>query len=97
MKIKSMRENLREHNILQDYLEKHPYGPAYKLHRRHQDPGKAFEPLRNYLDVSVMAMGLQSAPVWHCRALALTRGASQSVRAGTPISLQSGESGPCQE
>ncbi|XP_040860135.1 pepsin F [Ochotona curzoniae] len=56
MKIKSMRENLREHNILQDYLEKHPYGPAYKLHRRHQDPGKAFEPLRNYLDLAYIGI-----------------------------------------
>uniref|UniRef100_A0A8C5YMC7 Pepsin F-like n=1 Tax=Marmota marmota marmota TaxID=9994 RepID=A0A8C5YMC7_MARMA len=52
MKIKSMRENLQENNVLDDYLEKYPYSLAYKFLDNRPDPGVAYEPMRNYLDVS---------------------------------------------
>nr|XP_051689019.1 pepsin F isoform X2 [Oryctolagus cuniculus] len=56
MKVKSMRENLRENDILLDYLEKHPYRPTYKLLSGQQDPDVSFEPLRNYLDLAYIGI-----------------------------------------
>lgn len=49
-KVKSMRESLRERQLLRDYLQRHPYSQAYKLLRQ---PRVTVQPLRNYLDVSV--------------------------------------------
>ncbi|XP_077900989.1 pepsin F-like [Ictidomys tridecemlineatus] len=56
MKIKSMRENLQENNVLDDYLEKYPYSLAYKFLDNRPDPGVAYEPMRNYLDVSYVGI-----------------------------------------
>ncbi|KAM5186160.1 pepsin F-like [Callospermophilus lateralis] len=56
MKIKSMRENLQENNVLDDYLEKYPYSLAYKFLDNLPDPGVAYEPMRNYLDVSYVGI-----------------------------------------
>ncbi|XP_066110118.1 pepsin F-like [Saccopteryx bilineata] len=48
-KIKSMRETLREKDLLKDYLEEHPYSQAYKF--LHEEPGATSVPMRNYLDL----------------------------------------------
>ncbi|XP_047375093.1 pepsin A-5-like [Sciurus carolinensis] len=56
MKIKSLRENLRENNVLNDYLEKYPRGLAHKSLEKHPDPGVAFEPMRNYLDLAYVGI-----------------------------------------
>uniref|UniRef100_A0A8D2BD48 Peptidase A1 domain-containing protein n=1 Tax=Sciurus vulgaris TaxID=55149 RepID=A0A8D2BD48_SCIVU len=56
MKIKSLRENLRENNVLNDYLERYPRGPAHKSLEKHPDPGVAFEPMRNYLDLAYVGI-----------------------------------------
>ncbi|XP_014306143.2 pepsin F-like, partial [Myotis lucifugus] len=48
MKIKSMRENLRERDLLRDYLQRHPYSQAYKLLRK---PRVTVQSMRNYLDL----------------------------------------------
>ncbi|KAL4697255.1 hypothetical protein H8959_002953 [Pygathrix nigripes] len=54
MKIKSIRENLRENDMLKDYLEKYPSGLAYKFLDQYQDNGISLEPMRNYLDPGVV-------------------------------------------
>lgn len=59
-KIKSMRESLREKDLLKDYLQRHPHSRAHKLLRK---PGATFEPMRNYLDVSVLGCRPQPSPV----------------------------------
>uniref|UniRef100_A0A8C9QB49 Peptidase A1 domain-containing protein n=1 Tax=Spermophilus dauricus TaxID=99837 RepID=A0A8C9QB49_SPEDA len=56
MEIKSMRENLQENNVLDDYLEKYPYSLAYKFLDNSPGPGVAYEPMRNYLDVSYVGI-----------------------------------------
>uniref|UniRef100_G1Q8B6 Peptidase A1 domain-containing protein n=1 Tax=Myotis lucifugus TaxID=59463 RepID=G1Q8B6_MYOLU len=48
MKIKSMRETLRERDLLRDYLQRHPYSQAYKLLRK---PRVTVQSMRNYLDM----------------------------------------------
>ena len=53
MKIKSMRENLRESHVLKDYLEKYPRSRAHVLLEQRRNPTVTYEPMRNYLDVSV--------------------------------------------
>ncbi|XP_055987523.1 pepsin F-like [Sorex fumeus] len=47
-KVQSMRENLREKNLLKDYLEKNPYMPSYKFASSQEGVRKS---LRNYLDM----------------------------------------------
>ncbi|XP_070282377.1 pepsin F-like [Myotis yumanensis] len=47
-KIKSMRESLRERDLLRDYLQRHPYSQAYKLLRQ---PRVTVQSMRNYLDL----------------------------------------------
>nr|XP_021532391.1 pepsin F-like [Aotus nancymaae] len=56
MKIKSIRENLWENDMLKDYLEKYPYSLAYKLLDRYQDQGISLEPMRNYLDLAYIGI-----------------------------------------
>ncbi|XP_055470099.1 pepsin A-5 [Psammomys obesus] len=51
MKIKSMRENLRESHMLKDYLEKYPQSRARVLLERRGNPAVTYEPMRNYLDL----------------------------------------------
>lgn len=60
MKIKSMRENLRESDMLKDYLEKYPRSRAHVLLERRRNPAITYEPMRNYLDlvyVGVISIG----------------------------------------
>ncbi|NWW94765.1 PEPA protein, partial [Rhynochetos jubatus] len=45
---KSLRQSLREHGLLERYLEQHPYNLASKYF----PGGIAIEPMQNYLDVS---------------------------------------------
>ncbi|KAK1335414.1 hypothetical protein QTO34_003200 [Cnephaeus nilssonii] len=47
-KIKSMRESLREKDLLRDYLQRHPYSHAYKFL---SGEGVTVQPMRNYLDL----------------------------------------------
>lgn len=56
IKIKSMRENLRRKDLLKDYLEKHPYRLFYKFYKQSNSEA-TYEPMRNYLDVSVVGGG----------------------------------------
>ncbi|EDM12832.1 pepsinogen 5, group I (pepsinogen A) [Rattus norvegicus] len=51
MKIKSMRENLRESHMLKDYLEKYPRSRAHVLLEQRRNPSVTYEPMRNYLDL----------------------------------------------
>ncbi|XP_028740023.1 pepsin A-3 [Peromyscus leucopus] len=51
MKIKSMRENLRESHMLKDYLEKYPRSRAHVLLEQRRNPAVTYEPMRNYLDL----------------------------------------------
>ncbi|XP_008820975.1 pepsin A-5-like [Nannospalax galili] len=51
MKVKSMRENLRESHMLKDYLEKYPHSRAHMLLEQRQKPAVPYEPMRNYLDL----------------------------------------------
>nr|AAF61241.1 pepsinogen F [Mus musculus] len=51
MKIKSMRENLRESQVLKDYLEKYPRSRAHVLLEQRRNPAVTYEPMRNYLDL----------------------------------------------
>lgn len=88
MKIKSIRENLRENDMLKDYLEKYPYSLAYKFLDQYQDNGISLEPMRNYLDVSMLAGWSSRAPPrapskhWgSCGAV------SQPVRAGASAEM----------
>lgn len=63
-----MRENLREKDKLRDYLEKHPYNMAYKfVDSADLDPGVYYEPMRNYLDVSVAGRGQGQGQGWLSR------------------------------
>ncbi|XP_024430247.1 pregnancy-associated glycoprotein-like [Desmodus rotundus] len=48
-KIKSMRDSLREKDLLKDYLEEHPYSQAYRFIQK--QPGVTYESMRNYLDL----------------------------------------------
>ncbi|XP_041518116.1 pepsin A-5 [Microtus oregoni] len=60
MKIKSMRENLRESDMLKDYLEKYPRSRAHVLLEQRRNPSVTYEPMRNYLDlvyVGVISIG----------------------------------------
>ncbi|XP_038170126.1 pepsin A-5 [Arvicola amphibius] len=60
MKIKSMRENLRESDMLKDYLEKYPRSRAHVLLEQRRNPAVTYEPMRNYLDlvyVGVISIG----------------------------------------
>ncbi|XP_075831345.1 pepsin A-5 [Microtus pennsylvanicus] len=63
MKIKSMRENLRESDMLKDYLEKYPRSHAHVLLEQRRNPAVTsvtYEPMRNYLDlvyVGVISIG----------------------------------------
>lgn len=52
-----MRENLRENNLLEDYLEKYPYRLIHRFLDGYLAPGVSYEPMRNYLDVSVVEHG----------------------------------------
>ncbi|XP_054684160.1 pepsin A-like [Grus americana] len=45
-RVKSLRQSLREHGLLESYLKQHPYNPAAKYF----SIGVASEPLENYLD-----------------------------------------------
>ncbi|XP_012518148.1 PREDICTED: pepsin F-like [Propithecus coquereli] len=56
MKVKSIRENLRENDMLRDYLEKYPYNPARFLSLYHQPRQVNFEPMRNYLDMTYVGI-----------------------------------------
>ncbi|XP_017726240.1 PREDICTED: pepsin F-like [Rhinopithecus bieti] len=56
MKIKSIRENLRENDMLKDYLEKYPSRLAYKFLDQYQDNGISLEPMRNYLDLAYIGI-----------------------------------------
>uniref|UniRef100_A0A8C9GMU1 Peptidase A1 domain-containing protein n=1 Tax=Piliocolobus tephrosceles TaxID=591936 RepID=A0A8C9GMU1_9PRIM len=56
MKIKSIRENLQENDMLKDYLEKYPSGLAYKFLDQYQDNGISLEPMRNYLDLAYIGI-----------------------------------------
>ncbi|XP_054581397.1 pepsin F-like [Eptesicus fuscus] len=47
-KIKSMRESLREKDLLTDYLQRHPYSHAYRFL---SGEGVTVHPMRNYLDM----------------------------------------------
>ncbi|XP_042532484.1 pepsin F-like [Dipodomys spectabilis] len=66
MKIKSMRENLREDNRLKEYLDKYPHRTllAHNLLDQHLSyPGVAYESMRNYLDLSYLGViGIGSPP-----------------------------------
>lgn len=62
MKIKSLRENLQESQVLKDYLEKYPRSRAHVLLEQRRNPAVTYEPMRNYLDVSVTGAGLPRAP-----------------------------------
>ncbi|XP_057634675.1 pepsin A-5 [Chionomys nivalis] len=60
MKIKSMRENLRESDMLKDYLEKYPRSRAHVLLEQRRNPAVTYEPMRNYLDlvyVGIISIG----------------------------------------
>ena len=59
-KIKSMRDSLREKDLLKDYLDEHPYSQAYRFIQK--QPGVTYESMRNYLDVSVVGVALHSPP-----------------------------------
>ncbi|XP_036115558.1 pepsin F-like [Molossus molossus] len=48
-KIKSMRESLRERDLLSSYLQEHPYSQAYRF--LHRQEGVTVEPMRSYLDL----------------------------------------------
>lgn len=63
MKIKSMRENLRESDMLKDYLEKYPRSRAHVLLEQRRNPAVTYEPMRNYLDVSVAGVGAPERPL----------------------------------
>lgn len=63
MKIKSMRENLRESHMLKDYLEKYPRSRAHVLLEQRRNPAVTYEPMRNYLDVSVAWAGAPQRPL----------------------------------
>lgn len=63
MKIKSMRENLRESHMLKDYLEKFPRSRAHVLLEQRRNPSVTYEPMRNYLDVSVTGAGAPERPL----------------------------------
>ncbi|XP_004437499.1 PREDICTED: pregnancy-associated glycoprotein-like [Ceratotherium simum simum] len=56
MKVKSIRENLREKDMLKDYLEKYPYRLTHELLYTQQDSGVTFEPMRNYLDLAYVGI-----------------------------------------
>lgn len=58
-----MRENLRESRVLKDYLEKYPRSRAHVLLEQHRNPAVTYEPMRNYLDVSVMGAGAPERPL----------------------------------
>ncbi|XP_044870339.1 pepsin A-like [Mauremys mutica] len=47
---KSLRQNLKEHGLLEDFLKKHPCNPAYKYFPSLANEA-ASEPLTNYMDV----------------------------------------------
>uniref|UniRef100_A0A8C2RZP2 Peptidase A1 domain-containing protein n=1 Tax=Capra hircus TaxID=9925 RepID=A0A8C2RZP2_CAPHI len=55
-KMKTLRETLREKNLLNNFLEEH----AYRL--SNSDSKTATHPLRNYLDVSLLGGRLSTAP-----------------------------------
>lgn len=69
MKIKSMRENLRESHMLKDYLEKYPQSRARVLLEQRGNPAVTYEPMRNYLDVSVAGSRAPECPWIFCQAL----------------------------
>lgn len=101
-RIKSMRENLREKDKLRDYLEKHPYNMAYKfVDSADLDPGVYYEPMRNYLDVSVAGRGQGQGQGWLSRepprALAKgwrsSGGGSRNAKAGGPAGRDAGKQG----
>ncbi|CAM5149358.1 unnamed protein product, partial [Natator depressus] len=48
-KMKSLRQNLKEHGLLEDFLKKHPYNPASKYFPSMANED-ASEPLTNYMD-----------------------------------------------
>ncbi|XP_012633803.1 pepsin F-like [Microcebus murinus] len=56
VKIKSIRETLREKNMLRDYLEKYPYNPDRFLNAYYQPPQVNREPLRNHLDMAYVGV-----------------------------------------
>ncbi|XP_074812754.1 pepsin A-2/A-3-like [Natator depressus] len=49
-KMKSLRQNLKEHGLLEDFLKKHPYNPASKYFPSMANED-ASEPLTNYMDI----------------------------------------------
>ncbi|XP_006899951.1 PREDICTED: pepsin F-like [Elephantulus edwardii] len=51
-KITTLRESLRERDLLQQFLELNPYTVTYSRFHGPQDPDVAVQPLRNYLDMS---------------------------------------------
>ncbi|ERE78988.1 pepsin F-like protein [Cricetulus griseus] len=56
-----MRENLREDNMLKDYLEKYPGSGARVLpEQRWRNPAVTYEPMRNYLDIGNLTVVAQA-------------------------------------
>uniref|UniRef100_A0A452HNX4 pepsin A n=1 Tax=Gopherus agassizii TaxID=38772 RepID=A0A452HNX4_9SAUR len=47
---KSLRQNLKEHGLLEDFLKKNPYNPASKYFPNLANDA-ASEPLTNYMDM----------------------------------------------
>lgn len=52
-KVKSLRQSLKEHGLLEKFLEKHPYNLGSKYFPS-QANANAAEPLENYMDVSIL-------------------------------------------
>lgn len=75
--------------MLKSYLEKHPYRQSYKFLNEDPNPKVTFEPMRNYLDVSVVRDGGRALSRAPPRALAKLGGSSSGeVRMLGPGVLQ---------
>ena len=93
MKMKTMRETLRERSLLTNFSEEHPYSLSQNATN---DQNIIYHPLRNHKDVSVLEGWCSTAPPG---ALALHWGssgdASGVVGAGAPAGgRNTGEQGP---
>ena len=93
MKMKTMRETLRERSLLTNFSEEHPYSLSQNATN---DQNIIYHPLRNHKDVSVLEGWCSTAPPG---ALALHWGSSGDahgvVGAGAPAGgRNTGEQGP---